>query len=319
MHLNATLFVFTDASSIDKDALMRALKLVNQADGSLHCLYIHDNLRWSSRLEQLLPDRRVVEATLSQRAEQAVATLINATAPGLSFVFHSRFGHIFLETIRYCLEQSIEAVVKAAQVPSWLDNLFDSEDLHLVRKSQVPVWLTALQHSADIRNVAVALDFDHLQHDESRSLNIKLLKNAVNIAREEHATLHLINVYNTDDVNFVTLWADDPDKLKREFLEDEKITRQSLMQELIDTVTADPQFVLNSLSTKIHLVEGNAKVDIARTVEKLNSPMLVMGSVARTGIAGLLIGNTAESTLLQVKCTVLVMKPDGFITPVSQN
>lgn len=41
-----------------------------------------------------------------------------------------------------------------------------------------------------------------------------------------------------------------------------------------------------------------------------------MGSVARTGIPGFIIGNTAESILGQVQCSVLVIKPDGLISSV---
>ncbi|HNA21902.1 MAG TPA: universal stress protein, partial [Agitococcus sp.] len=45
--------------------------------------------------------------------------------------------------------------------------------------------------------------------------------------------------------------------------------------------------------------------------------LVVMGSVARTGIAGLIIGNTAETILEQLQCSVLVLKPQGFISPVT--
>ena len=41
-----------------------------------------------------------------------------------------------------------------------------------------------------------------------------------------------------------------------------------------------------------------------------------MGTVGRTGIRGLFIGNTAEAILNQVKCSVLAVKPSGFETPV---
>ena len=44
--------------------------------------------------------------------------------------------------------------------------------------------------------------------------------------------------------------------------------------------------------------------------------LIVMGTVSRTGVAGFLIGNTAEKILGQVDCSVLTVKPDGFITPV---
>ena len=42
-----------------------------------------------------------------------------------------------------------------------------------------------------------------------------------------------------------------------------------------------------------------------------------MGTVGRTGIPGLLIGNTAETILQQVDCSVLAIEPPGFVTPVT--
>ena len=40
-----------------------------------------------------------------------------------------------------------------------------------------------------------------------------------------------------------------------------------------------------------------------------------MGTMARSGIAGLLIGNTAERVLRKLPCSVLAVKPDGFVSP----
>ena len=39
-------------------------------------------------------------------------------------------------------------------------------------------------------------------------------------------------------------------------------------------------------------------------------------TVARGGISGLLIGNTAERVLGKLPCSVLAVKPDGFVSPV---
>lgn len=41
-----------------------------------------------------------------------------------------------------------------------------------------------------------------------------------------------------------------------------------------------------------------------------------MGTVARIGTPGLIIGNPAEFAFEWVKCTVLAIKPDGFEPPV---
>jgi nucleotide-binding universal stress UspA family protein len=44
--------------------------------------------------------------------------------------------------------------------------------------------------------------------------------------------------------------------------------------------------------------------------------LVVMGTVARSGIAGLLMGNTAERVLRKLPGSVLAVKPDGFVSPV---
>jgi nucleotide-binding universal stress UspA family protein len=47
-----------------------------------------------------------------------------------------------------------------------------------------------------------------------------------------------------------------------------------------------------------------------------NIDLTVIGTVGRSGIAGLLIGNTAERILRKLPCSVLAVKPDGFVSPV---
>jgi nucleotide-binding universal stress UspA family protein len=49
---------------------------------------------------------------------------------------------------------------------------------------------------------------------------------------------------------------------------------------------------------------------------QLKADLVVMGTVARTGIAGLLIGNTADTILEQLRCSVLALKPPGFVTSI---
>jgi len=44
--------------------------------------------------------------------------------------------------------------------------------------------------------------------------------------------------------------------------------------------------------------------------------VIVMGTVCQSGVEGFLINNTAEKVLHQVDCSVLTVKPDGFVTPV---
>ena len=44
--------------------------------------------------------------------------------------------------------------------------------------------------------------------------------------------------------------------------------------------------------------------------------ILVMGTVERVDAPGLFIGNTAKQVLHRIKCSVLTVKPEGFVSPV---
>ncbi len=65
-----------------------------------------------------------------------------------------------------------------------------------------------------------------------------------------------------------------------------------------------------------HLVKGSPETVLPEWVAEHDIDLIVMGTVARTGVAGLLIGNTAERVLPQVPCSIVALKPEGFRTPV---
>jgi nucleotide-binding universal stress UspA family protein len=84
----------------------------------------------------------------------------------------------------------------------------------------------------------------------------------------------------------------------------------------VDNLLADAK--LGSITVYKHLPRSedvsNAIVSLAKS-KKVD--LLVMGTVCRTGVAGLIIGNTAEKVLNRVDCSVLTVKPEGFVTPVT--
>jgi nucleotide-binding universal stress UspA family protein len=68
---------------------------------------------------------------------------------------------------------------------------------------------------------------------------------------------------------------------------------------------------------RAHLLKGRPANLIPKLAEKEKVDLIVMGTVCRTGVPGVFMGNTAESILQQVESSVLTIKPDGFVTPVA--
>jgi nucleotide-binding universal stress UspA family protein len=75
-------------------------------------------------------------------------------------------------------------------------------------------------------------------------------------------------------------------------------------------------YALEDLKHQVYLLKGAPGRLIPELATEKDVELIVMGTVSRTGVAGLFIGNTAEKILREVDCSVLAVKPDGFITPV---
>jgi nucleotide-binding universal stress UspA family protein len=71
------------------------------------------------------------------------------------------------------------------------------------------------------------------------------------------------------------------------------------------------------INPQLHTPKGSARKDIPELAKRLQVDCVVMGTVARTGVPGFFIDNTAESVLGQIECSVLSIKPPGFVTPVT--
>jgi nucleotide-binding universal stress UspA family protein len=71
------------------------------------------------------------------------------------------------------------------------------------------------------------------------------------------------------------------------------------------------------LKPQEHLLRGSPSREIPALAKRLEADLVVMGTVGRSGIPGLLMGNTAETILYQLDCSVLAIKPPGFVSPVA--
>jgi len=70
------------------------------------------------------------------------------------------------------------------------------------------------------------------------------------------------------------------------------------------------------IKKRSHLLRGSPGEIIPGFASKNNIDLVVMGTVSRHGIAGLLIGNTAEQVIQRVDASLLTVKPLGFVSPV---
>lgn len=147
--------------------------------------------------------------------------------------------------------------------------------------------------------------------EEHHFLNRKIMDLATSLARVEGSELHVLHAWVPISES---IWNAgrrlNPDDMKIRVHEGEKAHEQ-WFNELIATSP------LEDLNVRLHLLQGDAGHLIPSVAQKEHIDVIVMGTVCRTGVAGLFIGNTAEKVLRHVDCSVLTVKPDGFATPVT--
>jgi nucleotide-binding universal stress UspA family protein len=227
-------------------------------------------------------------------------------------------GTGFIEIIRTVLRNEHDLVIKPAENPSFVERIFGSDDMQLLRKCPCPVWLTQPTEKSSYDCIMAAVDFDPLQPETvGRGLNMEILEQSTSLALSDFTALHFVHVWDVPEAGFVRLWSDNPEASSAKLFEGARTEHQNGMQRLRrilhDRIS---QKAYEHLSPRFHVRQGSAKTVIPEMAAQLKADLVVMGTVARTGIAGLLIGNTADTILEQLRCSVLALKPPGFVTSI---
>ena len=149
--------------------------------------------------------------------------------------------------------------------------------------------------------------------DEERdALIIQILDLATSLAHRERCDLLIIHAWSFAVESHVQSGRISVSpRLLDEWIENSRLNHKRKLGELLQL------YDLENLKHQVYMLKGKAGRLIPALAAAKEVSLIVMGTVCRTGVAGLLIGNTAEKVLHQVDCSVLTVKPEGFITPVN--
>lgn len=174
--------------------------------------------------------------------------------------------------------------------------LLTPDDWKLLRYSPAPVLMVKTDRPWTNGNILAAIDVGNAD-GEHRSLHSSIVSHGLDIAELAQGVLHVISAYP-----YPMLSAADPTFQLKESIEASYRANCKSFQD---------EFGVSD--EHLHLEEGPADVLIPYIASKINAVLTVMGTVARTGISGVLIGNTAEVILDALETDVLVLKPDDII------
>lgn len=220
-------------------------------------------------------------------------------------------GNPFLEIIKQVLVGKHDLVIKLAEEESGLKSkLFGTTDMHLMRKCPCPLWIIKPTRKRKYNRIMAAVNPENDKYEKS-DLNIKIMDLATSLANKENSELHIIHAWNFfDEVTLRGRKMNMPKEQADALINSVETVHRHRLFELVS------KYDLKNLKHKVHLLRGKPSVLIPSSVLKNKIDLIVMGTLARSGVAGMFIGNTAEEVLNRVNSSVLTVKPDGFKTPV---
>lgn len=228
-------------------------------------------------------------------------------------------GKMSIEAIRRVLRNNHDLLIKPAENPLYIERLFGSEDMQLLRNCPCPVWLMSPVETTNYTTILGAVDFDpDTSGAENISINKQITDLSCSLALSDFAELHFVHVWDAPGESMITSWANNPIEAGRAYVEGFRSAHESRLLQFREQVKNDIGVdAYGHISPQFHLRRGIASLVIPTMARELKANLVVMGTVARVGIAGMLIGNTAEEILEQVQCSVLAVKPAGFVSPVT--
>ncbi len=205
-------------------------------------------------------------------------------------------GRAWVELIRRVQAGDSDFVV-VGQQPG-VGRPFGSNARKLMRKCPAPVWVVKPESEVAKRAILAATDLTPVG-DTAVEL-------AASFAVAHACALHVVHAWQTP--------------MELQLSKESSSAIQAGLAELQATTEQRVRASLAALEFAgepvLHVARDSPSRLIRRVVAEVGADLVVMGSLSRKGVAGLLMGSTAERMLERIDCSVVSIKPEGFVSPV---
>ncbi len=202
------------------------------------------------------------------------------------------------------------------------ERLLGGNDVHLIRACPCPVLLIRQMPAQPHRHRCVCAgvyqdEVPGSHRDDRKEINHRILEHAMSIASSQFAELHVVHAWEAYGEQHVRSGRSplrfDADNYVAVEKRRNRIALKSCLSELRESMHGEE---LPALQPVCHLVKGHHRDEIIKAADEIGADLVVVGDLAYTGLTRLIIESTAEAVARQARCSVLVVKPAEFKTPV---
>ena len=306
----------------EQSALLTAAGLAGRHDAKVEafcCVEPPHDLAVIARLSGRETEEVMRALVAAKRA--AAKSRLEALLPTREVSLHVGVGKTFIEIIRHVILHRCDFVIKRAEPLSGIHGLlYASTDQHLLRKCPCPVWLQTSAQANLPKRVIAAVDVDIADAAEPETLwglNQRVIEAARCAATGPGAEIRVLHAWDATGEGMVWAFASDSgSRVAADMYVNEVMqARHRAMDDLLGSMDNDSDGQSSPTMTP-RLERGRPEQVIIDQCQAFGADLVVMGTVARTGLSGFFIGNTAENIINSLECPVLAVKPDGFVSPL---
>jgi len=302
------ILVATDFSPHADAAIKQAIWLARQTGARIVLAHTLPDLRravhgtsYQARLDLLYGDGETFQRELRQESDTKMRrTIQDLNSMDLDVKFETLLGEPFVELTHAVQAEGYDLVLAGTRgLATWEQFFVGSTAKRLTRKCPASVWIVKAEHVGPPSTVLAATDFS--------DVSFKAVTQGLWVAEQANAEFHLLHVIDSMDVPEGVISKITEGSSLRQEINDEATKRLDAFVELLQADRA---------RIHVHLSFGTAWKEVGRMAQHLSADLVAMGTVGRSGIKGLLLGNTAEKVLDTCDCSILTVKPDGFVSPI---
>ena len=206
--------------------------------------------------------------------------------------------HVALAIIEMIKTENYDLLIKAPNPTSVLKNIVTTPtDWNILRSCPCPVWFakpdTQLGH-----NVIAAIDISD-DSPAAGEIASQVIHQANYLSHLFGSQLHVVNAFPVmpaaAHLQFVSIY-------ENEYLKTVQNEHEQGLEKLLEPFDVPDNYR--------HVIAGEADQVLVDFMKHNPASILVIGTAAREGMAGLLTGNTAERILSRVECDILVVKTE---------
>lgn len=286
-----------DFTSSCRAALREAVHRASLDGAAITVVHVMDEFLVHELKNALSTDQAAVRAEWLERLKKFVT---DAEA-GAGVNAEVRVGHPFTELVEACHEHSADLLVMGARGSRNEPHRIGVIAAKCIRKAPVDVLVVREDAQGPFKRIVACVDFSEN--------SAKAVQCALHIAQQDRGALDCLHVFQSAlamSLDYGGFAPSLPATYDPQAVETWRKDLAAFLEPL--TQNAGDVAISQHVTERVNIREA-----ILDHVSEVQAALVVLGTNGKTGLREMLIGTTAEKIVQHVPCSILAVKPDGFV------